>query len=235
MIRVAIIDDHPLARRGLESILSEADDLVVMLSVAEPDHLVSAIGDSGEWPDVVLLDLYLRDSTPCLAAITDLRTVTKVIVVSVSANPDDVLSAIRAGVFGYVTKLTEPDMLLLAVRTVAGGGFALSPQLADILHSELATGRIARHGDGPGLAERDRPAVNQAIVPQQPVALSAREEETLDLIARGFTHNQVATRLGVSSATVNTYVERIRAKLQVGNKAELTRAALERSQRHGQP
>jgi DNA-binding CsgD family transcriptional regulator len=56
--------------------------------------------------------------------------------------------------------------------------------------------------------------------------LSPREEETLDLIARGFTHAQVARRMGISKATVDTYVERIRGKLQVGNKAELTRAAM---------
>jgi DNA-binding NarL/FixJ family response regulator len=104
-------------------------------------------------------------------------------------------------------------LLLAAVRTVVAGGFALSPQLADILQAEL--GRSPR---GPG-----------ADIPE----LSVREDQALMLIARGFTHGQVATRMGVSKSTVDTYVERIRSKLQVGNKAELTRAALERMRRVG--
>jgi two-component system, NarL family, nitrate/nitrite response regulator NarL len=86
----------------------------------------------------------------------------------------------------------------------------MSSQLADILHAGLATSAP------PAAPSEARPD------------LSAREEQTLELIARGFTHAQVATRMGVRKATVDTYVERIRGKLQLGNKAELTRAALER-------
>jgi DNA-binding NarL/FixJ family response regulator len=101
-------------------------------------------------------------------------------------------------------------MLISAVRTVASGGFVLSSQLADILQGELAQPATI------GRAAADVPA------------LSPREEETLDLIARGLTHAQAASRMGVSRATVDTYIERIRAKLHVGNKAELARAAIER-------
>ena len=101
-------------------------------------------------------------------------------------------------------------MLVAAVRTVASGGFALSSQLADILQGELARVPAA--------------AGTTAATP----ALSPREEEALDLVARGLTHAQAASRMGVSRATVDTYVERIRAKLHVGNKAELARAAIER-------
>jgi DNA-binding NarL/FixJ family response regulator len=101
-------------------------------------------------------------------------------------------------------------MLVAAVHTVASGGFALSSQLADILQGELA--RV--------------PAAAGAAAGTP--GLSPREEEALDLIARGLTHAQAASRMGVSRATVDTYVERIRAKLHVGNKAELARAAIER-------
>src|SRR6266700_6275818 len=137
---VAIVDDHPLARRGLQTVLGETDDLEVVAAVAGVDQLTAVVGESGAWPDLVLLDLYLSDGEPCLAAIADLRAHTKLIVVSASAHPVDVLAAIQAGARGYLTKTTEPDMLLLGVRTVAGGGFALSPQLADILYGELAAG-----------------------------------------------------------------------------------------------
>jgi two-component system nitrate/nitrite response regulator NarL len=164
-------------------------------------------------PDVIVLDLYHDADAPCLTAVAELAASARVLVISVSGRREDVLSVVRAGAAGYVTKHASPDMFTAAVETVAAGGFALSPQLADILQAEL--GPV--HHPTPGGAR-------QAGTQQ----LSAREDEALGLIARGFTHSQVATRMGVTKTTVDTYVERIRAKLQVGNKAELTRAALDR-------
>ena len=152
MIQVAIIDDHPVARRGLASIMSEAGDIVVTMAIASPAEMAAA--SAGQpLPDVVLLDLYLSSDEPCLPVISQLGTATKVLVVSASGRPADVLGAIRTGASGYVTKLAEADMLLSAVRTVASGGFALFSQLADILQAEL----VRRHrpaGDqtGPGAA-----------------------------------------------------------------------------------
>lgn len=206
MIRVAIVDDHPIARRGLETLLSEAPDITVTGLAASAAELTA----NGPPPcDVLLLDLYHDGDAPCIDAITRLRPDTHVLVVSASARPADVINSISAGAAGYVTKHADADMLLSAVRTVASGGFALSAQLADILQARLT------------IAER-----GPAEPPARDAGLSPREEETLDLIARGFTHAQVARRMGISKATVDTYVERIRGKLQVGNKAELTRAAL---------
>ncbi len=209
MIQVAIVDDHPVARRGLQSILAGAGDIQVSSAVATPAGLGRA-GPAAVRPDVIMLDLYHDGDEPCLDVIPELRQDHRVLVVSASGQPADVLGAIRAGACGYVTKLADPPMLIAAVRTVASGGFALSSQLADILQGELA--RVpAAAGSPPDTPE-----------------LSPREEETLDLIARGLTHAQAASRMGVSRATVDTYVERIRAKLHVGNKAELARAAIER-------
>ncbi|MGD0245528.1 MAG: response regulator transcription factor [Streptosporangiaceae bacterium] len=203
------MDDHPVARRGLQSILAEAGDIQVSAAVATPAEL-SLAGLGEVRPDVIMLDLYLDGDEPCLDVIPTLRQDHKVLVVSASGRPADVLGALRAGACGYVTKLADPLMLVAAVHTVASGGFALSSQLADILRGELA--RVpAAAGAAPGTP-----------------ALSRREEEALELIARGLTHAQAASRMGVSRATVDTYVERIRAKLHVGNKAELSRAAIER-------
>jgi DNA-binding NarL/FixJ family response regulator len=212
LIQVAVVDDHPIARRGLQSILAEAGDIEVCAAVAAPAEL--GLDDPGAgYPDVLMLDLYHDGDEPCLAVIPKLRLDCKVLVVSASGRPSDVLGAIQAGACGYVTKLADPPMLIAAVRTVASGGFALSSQLADILQGELARASAAagRPGDGPAAP-----------------ALSPREEEALDLIARGLTHAQAASRMGVTRATVDTYVERIRTKLHVGNKAELAQAAIER-------
>lgn len=214
LIQVAIVDDHPVAQRGLRSVLAEAGDIEVTAAVAAPADLGPAGPGAGR-PDVIILDLYHDGDEPCLDVIPTLREDYKVLVVSASGRPADVLGAIRAGARGYVTKLADPAMLVAAVRTVASGGFALSSQLADILQGELA--RVPAAAE----AGADTPA------------LSPREEEALDLIARGLTHTQAASRMGVSRATVDTYVERIRAKLHVGNKAELARAAIERRQPGG--
>jgi DNA-binding NarL/FixJ family response regulator len=217
MIRAAIIDDHPIARRGVDQILTESGRISVVASCASAAELSGALSDAGEagQPDVVVLDLYHDGGIPCLDAVAHLSRSTRVLVMSASGSPADVVGAVRAGAAGYVTKQSGPEVFVAAVETVAAGGFALSPRLADILHAELAR----PHAGAPS--------------PSGPPQLSAREEEALGLIANGFTHAQVATRMGVSKATVDTYIERVRTKLQVGNKAELTRAALQRLQSSG--
>jgi two-component system nitrate/nitrite response regulator NarL len=197
LVSVAIVDDHPIARRGVESALADAGDLTVVASV-------DSVTELHHRPDIVVLDLYCDGDRPCLAAITQWSAHTRILVMSASGRPEEVLGAVRAGAGGYITKRAQPAMFVAATRTVAAGGFWLSSQLADIMQSELS---------------EPAPATPRAH-------LSPREEQTLDLIARGYTHAQAATRMGVTKATVDTYVERIRAKLQVGNKAELTRAAL---------
>ncbi len=213
MIRVAIVDDHPIARRGVQSALADAGSFEVVASVDSPAQLAqSPVTAGGGAVDVVILDLYHDGDRPCMDDITTLCAVTRVLVMSASGRPADVLGAVRAGAHGYITKQAQPAMFAQAVHTVASGGFWLSSQLADILQTQLTRP-----------ADRDPDAVR----------LSPREEQALDLIARGFTHAQTATRMGVSKATVDTYVERIRAKLHVGNKAELTRAALSRLGRSG--
>ncbi len=212
-----MVDDHPLTRRGVESVLGENPDFRIVASVDGPGDL-PAVEDI----DVVLLDLYLGTDEPSIDVVEDLAPRTRVLVVSASGRPADVLGCVRAGACGYLTKSAGAEMFASAVRTVATGGFALSSQLADILTSELARERRMRGG---------RPAAGAA--PARP-ELSPREEEVLRYIARGYTHAQTATRMQLSKATVDTYVERIRGKLQVGNKAELTRLAIEMEQRRAQ-
>jgi two-component system nitrate/nitrite response regulator NarL len=215
MIQVAVVDDHPVARCGIAAMLDDAVDIAVTATVASTEGL--AAGRGSEVADVVLLDLYQRSDVPCLADIVRLRASTRVLVMSASGRPSDVLGAIKAGAAGYLTKLADTAALVSAIRTVAGGGFALSPKLADIVQAELISGREPV-ADGSGGRDPGQAAAH----------LSAREEQALGLIAQGFTHSQAARRMGVTKATVDTYVERIRAKLQLGNKAELTRAAMAR-------
>ncbi|MGW2514449.1 LuxR C-terminal-related transcriptional regulator [Streptomyces scopuliridis] len=212
MITVAVVDDHPIARHGIAHILGALPDssVTTTASVGSLPELEEALA-AGAAPDVIVLDLYLDGGTPALDAVAALSVATRVLVMSASGLPADVLGAIKAGACGYVTKHCSAELFVAAVETVAAGGFSLSAELADILQAELT-----RREPGPG--------ADVVVGPR----LSPREEETLSYVARGFTHAQIATRLGVRKTTVDTYVERIRAKLQVGNKAELTRAAIAR-------
>jgi len=202
VLRVAIVDDHPVARQGLTTILSAAPDLTVTCAVADSAEL--ARGPGGEVAaDLVILDLYLTPGRPALQTITDLSTRVPVLVVSASREPTDVLAAMQAGASGYLTKHSTEEGYLAAVRAIAQGGFHLSAQLADLIQTATC---------GPHPVQHD--------------ALSAREQEALTYVARGFTHQQTAHRMGVSKSTVDTYIARIRGKLHLGNKAELTMAAL---------
>jgi two-component system nitrate/nitrite response regulator NarL len=218
MIRVAIVDDHPIARRGVESALAEVDGFEVVASVGAPAGLGPSLAAASDGPDVVILDLYHDGDSPHHDAVAALCSVTRVLVMSASGRPADVIDAVRAGANGYITKQAQPAMFVQAVQTVAVGGFWLSSQLADILQASLSS--PDRPSSGPEI-----PSPAGALAE---VRLSPREEQALDLIARGYTHGQTASRMGVSKSTVDTYVERIRTKLHVGNKAELTRLALSR-------
>jgi two-component system, NarL family, nitrate/nitrite response regulator NarL len=216
MTKVGIVDDHPVVRIGLSHVLGQWPGVTVAVTGAS----VAGLGDLSLL-DVLLLDLYLDEGRSAITEIGLAAQSTSVLVLSASADPGDVLAAIRVGAIGYLTKDSSPELLAASVLTAAAGGFVLSWELADIVQTAALPGSGASVADG-----------QQGIVAA--VGLSRREEETLSYIARGFTHDQIATRLGISKSTVNTYVERIRDKLQAGNKADLTRAALARSRAPGQ-
>lgn len=201
-VRLAIIDDHPIARYGVERIFDASPDVAVVFSSGSLDELAG----SRSKPDVIVLDLYLDGpSRLTTASIAALRRQCPVLVMSASGLQADVLAAIRAGAAGYLVKQAADDAFREAVATVAAGGFYMSPQLADLIDADQRLGGT-------------------------PVALAPREEETLRYIAQGFTQAQAAARMGVSPGTVDTYVKRIRGKLGVGNKADLTRKAMELGQ-----
>ena len=200
MIRVLVVDDHHVTRYGVEHLLAGSGEVEVVASVATLEETLPAL-DAGV--DVVVLDLYLGVPEPALDVVARLSSSHRVLVMSASRSRQDVLAALRSGADGYLTKDTDDDGFLAAVRTVAGGGFSLSSSVADVLEAHLES--------------------QPAAAPD----LSAREAEALGWIARGFTHAQTAQRMGISASTVDSYVERIRRKLGLGNKAELTAKAIE--------
>jgi DNA-binding NarL/FixJ family response regulator len=199
---VAIVDDQPVTRTGMEKVLSEDPNLTVVASVASVEDLLRESEPSARY-DAAILALPSPNAS-AISMITTMATMAHTVVTSTWEQPTMVLDAIRSGARGCVTRHSDRDVVLTAVRVVADGGFYLCGRLVDKFHAELL--RPPREETG---------------------ALAPREIETVRWIALGLTQSQIATRMGLSQATVNTYAKRIRSKLKVNNKAELTRVAIE--------
>ena len=209
MTRVVLVDDHGLFRAGVRAELGEQVEVVGDAGTVE--EAVELIGR--EAPDVVLLDVHM----PGGGGVEVIRRVAgtvpgvRFLALSVSDAPDDVISVIRAGARGYVTKTISGPELIDAVRRVAEGDAVFSPRLAGFVLDAFA--------DGPaGVATAD-PELDQ---------LTDREREVLRLIARGYMYKEIAHRLGISAKTVEAHVSAVLRKLQLSSRHELSRWALER-------
>lgn len=211
-IRIVVIDDHPLVRAGVRSELEESGaDLTVVGQAADVDGAVAACRDLQ--PDVALLDVHLPGGqggggAEVVARCADIPQV-RFLALSVSDSPEDVVSVIRAGARGYVTKSISPGDLLEAIKRVASGDAAFSPRLAGFVLDAFGTREVAAHEDELDL-------------------LSAREQEVMRLIARGYTYKEVAAELFISVKTVETHMSAVLRKLQLSNRNELTRWAAQR-------
>ncbi|MET8234047.1 response regulator transcription factor [Micromonospora sp. NPDC005298] len=215
-VRVMVVDDHPMWREGVARDLTEAGFLVVATS-GEGRQAVRVAAAAR--PDVVVLDLQLPDISGVevilglRAALPDVR----VLMLSASGEHQSVLDAVKAGATGYLVKSTAPAEFLDAVRRTAAGDPVFTPGLAGLVLGEyrrLAAGPVAEPGDG--TAEPGAPR------------LTDRETEVLRLVAKGMSYKQIAQRLGLSHRTVQNHVQNTLGKLQLHNRVELTRYAIER-------
>jgi DNA-binding NarL/FixJ family response regulator len=211
-VDVVLVDDHLMFRTGVRASL---DDRVHV--VGEADDVPSAIAQvRALQPPVVLLDVHLPGGdggggAEVIAACGDLLGSTRFLALSVSDAAEDVVSVIRAGARGYVTKnISGPDLCDAVVR-VADGDAVFSPRLAGFVLDAFGTsaGDVALHDE-----ELDR--------------LSAREREVMRLIARGYSYREVASELFISIKTVETHVSAVLRKLQLSSRHELTRWAAAR-------
>jgi DNA-binding NarL/FixJ family response regulator len=204
--RVVLVDDHDLFRAGVRSELGGAVEIVGEAgSVAEAVPLILRLD-----PDVVLLDVHLPDGggQAVIAGVAPERPGVRFLALSVSDAAEDVIDVIRAGARGYVTKSISGADLVDAVRRTADGDAVFSPRLAGFVLDAF------RSGTAPVDPELD--------------VLTPREREVLQLIARGYRYKEIAARLHLSVKTVETHVSAVLRKLQLSNRAELTRWAAER-------
>jgi DNA-binding NarL/FixJ family response regulator len=204
MIRVLIADDHAILRRGLAQIISEAGDMQVC---AEAENSAQTIKLAREHAlDVVLLDITLPDRNGLDTLKQLKKEQPKLAVLMLSMHPEEIyaLRSIKAGASGYLNKQSAPELLVTAIRKVAGGCRYISPAVAEAL-----AGTIADGSDHPSHA-----------------ALSNREYETMRLIASGKNLTAIAAEMHLSVKTVSVYRSRLLEKMQLKNNSELTHYAL---------
>ena len=207
MIRVVLVDDHELFRAGVRGELREDIEIAGEAgSVADAIELIRDVD-----PDVVLLDVHLPDGggEGVIAGVAPERPGVKFLALSVSDAPEDVIRVIRAGARGYVTKTISSEELTDAVARVAAGDAVFSPRLAGFVLDAFREG--ARVGDDAELE-----------------ALTPREREVLQLIARGYRYKEIAARLYLSPRTVESHVSAVLRKLQLSSRHELARWAQDR-------
>jgi len=209
-VRVVVVDDHSIFRSGLKADLDES--ILVVGEAHDVESAVAAVTDAA--PDVVLLDVHLPGASVPAGTSGGAEVIrraapavpgTRFLALSVSDRAEDVVGVIRAGARGYITKGSSGADVSRAVHAVAGGDAVFSPKLAGFVLDAFgaAVGETASAVD-----ELDR--------------LSAREQEVMRLIARGYAYKEVAAELFISTKTVETHVSAVLRKLQLSSRHELT-------------
>ncbi|AIV37244.1 response regulator transcription factor [Streptomyces sp. R1] len=200
-IKVLLVDDHQVVRRGLRTFLEVQDDIEVVGEAADGAEGVDRAQELK--PDVILMDVKMpgMDGVDALRRLRELDNHARVLVVTSFTEQRTVVPALRAGAAGYVYKDVDPDALAGAIRSVHAGHILLQPEVAGALLSQEET------SSGPGRAG----------------SLTEREREVLGLIADGRSNREIARALILSEKTVKTHVSNILMKLDL---ADRTQAAL---------
>jgi DNA-binding NarL/FixJ family response regulator len=196
-IRVLVADDHPMFRAGVVASLSAASGIEV---VGEAEDAASALGRARELlPDIALLDIRMPGGgLKAAQAITAACPATRVVMLTVSEDEDDLLAAMKAGASGYVLKGAGASELIGVLRAVHAGEVYVAPALAWGMLRELSRPRPSDPFD----------------------ELTAREREVLELVAQGLSNQEIGERLSLAEKTIKHYMTNILGKLQVRSRVE---------------
>ena len=207
-IRVMVVDDHPMWRDAVERDLQEAGFEVVAVAATGDEALARF---PATVPDVVVLDLQIPgpDGVEVTRQVLARTPSSRVLILSASGEQADVLEAVKAGATGYLVKSASRQELIEAVRRVAAGDTVFTPGLAG-----LVLGEFRRMAEAP-------PAENPVD------QLTERETEVLKMVAKGMSYKQIAERFVLSHRTVQNHVQNTLRKLQMHNRVQLTRWAIE--------
>ena len=209
-IRVLVVDDHPMWREAVARDLGEAG--VTVVATAGDGAKALRVAPATR-PTLAVVDLNLPDITgvELTAALSALPDPPKVLVLSASGESEDVLAAVKAGAGGYLVKSAAREELLDAVRRVHAGEAVYTPGLAGLVLGEYR--RLSSEDD------RSRTEKTPRLTP--------RETEVLRLVAKGLAYKQIARRLTISHRTVQNHVQNTLTKLQLHNRVELVRYAID--------
>jgi two-component system nitrate/nitrite response regulator NarL len=204
-IKVLVVDDHPVVRKGLQSCLAKHDHIKVVGEASDGDEAMRKSRELS--PDLILMDISMPKMNGL--AVTELLRKeaprTKVLVLSVHSNKEYIFRVIQAGAHGYVSKEAPPDELLRAIESVFEGEPFFSEDIA-------------------------RAALNQFVATggkKEPFAqLTTRERQVLVLIAEGQSNKEIANKLGIGVRTIETHRERIMRRLDIHSVAGLTKFAI---------
>ncbi|MFQ5433585.1 MAG: response regulator [Anaerolineae bacterium] len=195
-IKVLLVDDHALFRRGLVRLLDEQPDFSVVGEAGDGHTAVYLCRQ--QQPDVVLMDVHMPGGGGIEAVrVLKQKPGVHILMLTISDKDDDLLGALAAGADGYLLKTAEPDQLCRAIRRAAVGQGVLSPEV---------TSRVIRAAAIQGQG--------------QAASLSRRENEVLAQLARGATTSEIAAALVISENTVKTHIKRILEKLEASNRVE---------------
>lgn len=198
--RILVVEDHPLFRKGVISLLSSVPDFEIVGEASSGEEALARAGES--LPDVILMDLQMpgMGGMEATRKILEANPSVRVLVVTLSEDDDSVFMALRAGARGYILKDADEEEMMRAIRAVGRGEAIFSPSVAEKVLALFAA---------------PRPAPPQAFP-----TLTEREREILHLIAQGHPNPSIAKNLHLSTKTVGNYVSNIFAKLQVADRAQ---------------
>jgi DNA-binding NarL/FixJ family response regulator len=210
-IRVLIADDHERFRRGLRMVLEAEDSIEVVAEAADGAEAVSKVEELA--PDVVLMDVRMpnQNGIDATRTIREIFPSTRIIMLTVSDEEDDLFDAVKAGANGYLLKEVSIEEVADAVRAVVQGQSLISPSMAAKLITEF--GSLARRAQESDMAPSPR--------------LSDRELEVLKRVATGMSNEEIAAELGLSTPAVRNHVANILVKLQLRSRIESALLAME--------
>jgi len=203
-IRVVVVDDHTLFRRGLVGLISEMEGIQVVGQAHNGKEALNVIPTLN--PDVVLLDINMPEMSgiETLKALRERNVEVPVLMLTISQQDEDLVGAILAGASGYLLKNTEPEALLQTIQQVVAGKSVLAPEITKKVFDMLRSGHL-------GVTK----------------VLTERESQVLGLLSRGLNTSQIAEGMTISENTVKTHVRNILAKLEVGSRAEAVAKAVQ--------
>jgi DNA-binding NarL/FixJ family response regulator len=206
MIRLVLADDHAIVRSGLTQIFSLLPDVEVIAEAANGSEVLEIL-HKHEHIDLILLDLTMDgiSGADLITRIKAHRPTLPVLVLSMHNEPQVATRMLRSGASGYITKDCDPEILLAAMRKVAGGGKYIAPDLAEKMVFQVT-------------ATDDRPLHS---------LLSERERDVLRMLTQGKVVKEIAEQLAISNKTVSTYKNRLMEKLNISTMADLMRYAME--------